>query len=199
MHPDTRSTETPGHGGARDLGAALVRRWPLAAGLLAALVLFLTGGTGAQARAGLATAVVIAVSCYLAAAASSRPWMAWAWIPGAVVVVVVARLLDVDPVLLNAVAAVALVAVGLLRGAARPETARQTAALVGYGLLVLAALSLGPGPGLVVAAGTLIGHGGWDLWHLTRRRGVVSPSLAEACVALDVPIGLAVLVVAVLA
>jgi hypothetical protein len=34
----------------------------------------------------------------------------------------------------------------------------------------------------------------WDLWHLRRHRDVVSPSLTEACVALDVPLGLAVLV-----
>ena len=43
---------------------------------------------------------------------------------------------------------------------------------------------------------TLIAHGAWDLWHLRRHRDLVSPSLAEACVALDVPLGLAVLVVA---
>jgi len=42
----------------------------------------------------------------------------------------------------------------------------------------------------------LIAHGGWDLWHLRRHRDLVSPSLAEACVALDVPLGLAVLLVA---
>jgi TRAP-type C4-dicarboxylate transport system permease small subunit len=49
---------------------------------------------------------------------------------------------------------------------------------------------------LVVVALTLIAHGAWDVWHLRRHRDLVSPSLAEACIALDVPLGLAVLVVA---
>ena len=53
-----------------------------------------------------------------------------------------------------------------------------------------------PALGLVVVALTLIAHGVWDVWHLRRHRDLVSPSLAEACIALDVPLGLAVLVVA---
>jgi hypothetical protein len=51
-----------------------------------------------------------------------------------------------------------------------------------------------PTAGLVVVALTLVAHGIWDIWHLRRHRDLVSPSLAEACVALDVPLGLAVLV-----
>jgi TRAP-type C4-dicarboxylate transport system permease small subunit len=66
-----------------------------------------------------------------------------------------------------------------------------------YGALVLVALALPPGAGLVVAALALLGHGAWDVWHLRRHRDQVSPSLAEACVALDVPAGLAVLALAV--
>ncbi len=172
---------------------ALARRWPLAVGALAALAIVLTGGAG---RDDLALVGTIAVSCYLAAAAFSRPWMAWAWIVPASVLVVVARLLEVSPVLAAGVVSVALVVVGIVRGASRPELALQTAGLVGYGVLVLTALALGPGPGLIVAALALLGHGMWDVWHLLRHRGVVSPSLAEACVALDVPVALAALTAA---
>jgi len=173
--------------------AAVARRWPLAVGLLAAAALVLSGPATA---ADLAMVVVIAVSCYVAAAAFSRPWMAWVWVLAGTVLVVAARLLDVSPVLVNGVAAVALIGVGVVRGVARPALARQTVGLVLYGLLVLLALAITPGAGLVLAALTLIGHGAWDLWHLRRHRDQVSPSLAEACVALDVPAGLAVLVLA---
>jgi hypothetical protein len=172
---------------------ALVRRWPVAVGLLAAVALVLGGSAD---REGVAMVVVIAVSCYLAAAAFGRPWMAWAWCAVATVLVVAARLLDVSPTLVNGLAAVALVVVGVVRGVARPALARQTAGLVLYGVLVLVALAIAPGAGLVLAALTLIGHGAWDLWHLRRHRDQVSPSMAEACVALDVPAGLAVLVLA---
>jgi hypothetical protein len=99
-------------------------------------------------------------------------------------------------VLVNGVAAVALLVVGVLRGVARTALGRQTVGLVVYGLLALLALALPPGPGLALAAVTLIGHGAWDLWHLRRHRDQVSPSLAEACMALDAPAGLAVLVLA---
>jgi len=58
----------------------------------------------------------------------------------------------------------------------------------------MSALLLAPTVGLVVVALTFIGHGVWDLWHLRAHRDLVSPSLAEACVALDVPVGLAVLI-----
>ncbi|HWN25881.1 MAG TPA: hypothetical protein VNP37_02860 [Actinomycetospora sp.] len=172
--------------------ADVARRWPIAVGLLAAAALVLGGST----REDVAMVVVIAVSCYLAAAAFARPWMAWVWCLPASALVVVARLLDLSPVLLNGLAAVVLLVVGVVRGVARPALARQTAGLVVYGVLVLVALAIAPGAGLVLAALTLIGHGAWDLWHLRRHRDQVSPSLAEACVALDVPAGLAVLVLA---
>jgi hypothetical protein len=173
--------------------AALARRWPVVVGLLAAVAVVLTGG---EEAGDLAMVIVIAASCYVAAAAFSRPWMAWVWVAAASALVVVARLLDLSPVLVNGVAAVALLVVGVLRGVARPALGRQTVGLVVYGLLALLALALPPGPGLALAAVTLIGHGAWDLWHLRRHRDQVSPSLAEACVALDAPAGLAVLVLA---
>ena len=87
-----------------------------------------------------------------------------------------------------------LVVLGLLRGAARPALTLETAGLLLFGAIAVAALLLAPTAGLVVAALTLAGHGIWDVWHLRRHRDLVSPSLAEACVALDVPLGLAVLV-----
>ncbi|GAA4941400.1 hypothetical protein EV188_113120 [Actinomycetospora succinea] len=186
----TTSSHAPHTHGA--LGA-VARRWPVAVGLLAAAAMVLAGPATA---ADLAMVVVLAASCYVAAAAFSRPWMAWVWVAVGSVLVVASRLLAISPTLVNAVAGAALLVLGVVRGVARPALARQTAGFVVYGLLALVALALPPGPGLVLAALTLVGHGAWDLWHLRRHRDQVSPSLAEACVALDVPAGLAVLVLA---
>ena len=171
---------------------ALVHRWPSAAGLLAAVVLFLTGVD----RPSVALTVAAAATCYVAAAAFALPWMAWAWIPMSVVVVTAGAVAGVDPLVATAGSAAVLVALGLLRGAARPALTLEVAGLLLYGAVAVGALLLAPTAGLVVVALTLVAHGIWDLWHLRRHRDVVSPSLAEACVALDVPLGLAVLVAA---
>jgi hypothetical protein len=134
--------------------SALMHRWPSAVGFLAAVGAFLAGVD----RVSVALVVAIAATCYVAAAAFSLPWMAWAWIPLSFVVVFAGALVELDPLVGTAGAAAVLVVIGLL------------------------------------VALTLVAHGVWDLWHLRRHRDLVSPSLAEACVALDVPLGLAVLV-----
>lgn len=170
--------------------SSLAHRWPSAVGLLAAVGLFLPGTDPAA----VALVVVIAATCYVAAAAFSLPWMAWAWIPLSFLVVLAGALVDLDPLVAAAGSAAALVVVGLLRGAARPALTLEVAGLLLYGSVALGALLLAPTAGLVVVALTLVAHGVWDLWHLRRHRDLVSPSLAEACVALDVPLGLAVLV-----
>ncbi len=120
--------------------------------------------------------------------------MAWAWIPVSVVIVFAAAPLGIDPIAATAGSAAVLVALGLLRATARPALTLETAGLLIYGAVAVAALLLTPTAGLAMAALTLVGHGAWDLWHLRRHRGLVSPSLSEACAALDVPLGLAVLV-----
>ncbi|GAA4861312.1 hypothetical protein GCM10023203_05870 [Actinomycetospora straminea] len=191
----THGTTHPAHASDGSLLRALARRWPIAVGLLAAAASVLTGPNSA---ADPALIVVIAASCYVAAAAFARPWTAWAWVGVATVLVVAARLLDVSPVLVNVVTGTALVVLGVVRGVARHALRRQTAGFVGYGLVALVALALPAGPGLVLAALTLMAHGVWDLWHLRRHRDQVPPALAEACIALDVPAGLAMLVLAVL-
>ncbi len=170
----------------------LIHRWPSAVGLLAAVALFLTG----MDRTSVAVTVAAAATCYLAAAAFALPWMAWAWIPMSVVVVTAGAVAGVDPIAATAVSAAVLLVLGLLRGAARPALTLELAGVLLYGAFAVGALLLAPTAGLVVVALTLVAHGIWDLWHLRRHRDVVSPSLAEACVALDVPLGLAVLVAA---
>jgi len=170
----------------------LAHRWPTAVGLIAAVAIFLESPD----RAEVALVAAIAATCYVAAATFALPWMAWVWIPIGFVVVAAGRLVGLHPLVATGVTAVALVAVGLLRTRTRPGVTLETAGLLLYGALAVLALLLAPAVGLVVVALTLIAHGAWDLWHLRRHRELVSPSLAEACVALDVPLGLAVLVVA---
>ena len=172
--------------------AHLAHRWPTVVGLLAAVAMYLTN-TDPLA---IALVVAIAATCYVAAAVFALPWMAWAWIPLAFVVVVAGHLVGLDPVAATATAAAVLVAVGLLRGTTRPAVTLETAGLLIYGAVAVGALLLAPPVGLVVVALTLVAHGIWDVWHLRRHRDLVSPSLAEACIALDVPLGLAVLVAA---
>ncbi|MDN5918771.1 MAG: hypothetical protein L0I76_27380 [Pseudonocardia sp.] len=167
---------------------ALLRRWPTVVGLLAALAAFLGGAD----RTTLGIAVAIAATCYLAASALERPWAAWAAIPGCGLAVVVGRLLGADPLTTLAVIAVALVVVGLITRASRAALSAEATALLAYGGLTVIALAIAPTVGLVLVAVTLIAHAVWDVVHL-RRRVVVPPSLAEICIALDVSLGLTVL------
>jgi hypothetical protein len=168
---------------------ALVRHWPSIAGLLAAVSAFLVGPD----RTTVGIVVAIAATCYLTAAALSRPWTAWAAIPVCSALVVVGRLLGAAPLTTLAVTAAVLVVVGVLvRASRRALTAEAVGTLV-YGGVAAIGLGLAPTAGLVLVALALIAHGAWDVWHL-RRKVVVPGSLAEFCVALDVPLGLAVLV-----
>ncbi len=166
-------------------GRGLRHRWPAALGLgVAVLVL----ATGAADRDTLATAVTAAAVCYLAAAALGRPWVAWASIAGASLVVVASEAVGLGRWAGLGLTALVLVAVGLLRGAPRP-TLTQSAALVGFGGLAVVALAIEPRAGLVLAGLTLAGHAVWDAVHYHRDE-VVPRSLAEACMLLDVALGL---------
>ncbi|KAE8762898.1 hypothetical protein GB883_17010 [Georgenia thermotolerans] len=164
---------------------ALLRRWPSALGLGVATLLL---ATGAAERDTLAITVTAAAVCYLAAAALGRPWVAWASIAGASLVLVVGELAGLPWWVGLALTGLALVVVGLWRGAPRP-TLVQAAALLGFGALAVVALIVEPRAGLVLAGLTLAGHAFWDAIH-HRRDQVVSRSLAEACMLLDVPLGL---------
>ena len=77
----------------------LAHRWPTAVGALAAVGMILAGPN----RIAVALVVAIATTCYVAAAVFARPWMAWAWIPIAFVVVVAGKLVDVEPMVATGV------------------------------------------------------------------------------------------------
>ncbi|MDG4789325.1 hypothetical protein O7626_25945 [Micromonospora sp. WMMD1102] len=179
---------------------AALRRWPSLLGLataasllgLAVAVPKLVFGAGHEA---VAIVVCVAALCYLSAAALGRPWVAWAAIGGASVLVTVSKIAGLAWWGVFGVAAVALVAVGLLRRVPGPAFTAQVAALVGYGGLAVATGWLPSRTGLVLVGLLLASHGIWDLVHYRRDR-VVSRSLAECCMLLDVPLGLGAVVLA---
>lgn len=181
-------TNIPTHDRASTGARALLSRWPSLLGLVAAVAVLLAGAD----RTTVGIIVAVAAVCYLAAAALDRPWAAWAAIPATMVVISGGGLLEVQPLVSLAVLAAVLVGIGLVTRAPPVALTAQGVAVLVYGGLVVVGLAIAPTVGLVLVAVTLVGHGGWDVLHL--RRGIVVPgSLAEACVALDVPLGLAVL------
>jgi hypothetical protein len=163
---------------------AILHRGPSALGLAVA-ALQLARGPDTET---VATVIGVAVVCYLGAAALDRRWVAWA---GCVVVsgvVVASQAIGLSWWAVSGLVALALVVAGLLLGVPRAPLAAQTAALLGYGGVAVAALFLSPRVGLVLAGLALTGHSGWDVLHY-RRNQVVHRSLAEFCVLLDVPLG----------
>jgi hypothetical protein len=184
------STSTTTEGAPRAQG--ILHRWPSALGLtIAALQLASDPDTET-----VATVIGVAVVCYLGAAALDRRWVAWAGCVVVSLVLVASQAVGVAWWAVGGGVALALVVAGLLLGVPRPPLAAQTAALIGYGGVAVAALFLAPGVGLALAGVALVGHSVWDVIHY-RRNQVVHRSLAEFCVLLDVPLGVGAVVLAI--
>ncbi|MEV0731630.1 hypothetical protein [Polymorphospora sp. NPDC050346] len=191
MDTSVNSTVSAGTRAGAARWSAVLHRWPSVLGLAAATTMLATGAS----RETLSVIVSVAALCYLGAAAFDRPWMGWAGVGAAPVVIVVSELAGLPWWSGLAVAAGGLVVVGLVGGVPRPPLTAQALALLGYGGLAVAALFLPPQVGLVLAGLVLTAHGVWDVIHY-RRDQVVPRSLAEFCVLLDVPLGLGFLVLA---
>lgn len=169
----------------------VLHRWPSVLGLAAAVGSLATGSD----HEGVAITLTVAAVCYLSAAALGKPWIAWPAILGGTLVVTVSELVGLPWWSGLAVVAVALVVIGLIRRAPRLALTAETVGLVGFGAAAVTALFLAPRVGLVVAGLALASHAVWDAVHL-RRKLVVSPSMAEFCIFLDVPLGLGVIILA---
>jgi hypothetical protein len=170
----------------------LSHRWPSALGLAAAgLQLALDPDTET-----IATVIGVAALCYLGAAALNRRWVAWAGCVAFSVVVAASQVIGLAWWVAGGVVALALVVAGLILRVPRPALTAQTAALIGYGGVAVAALFLAPRAGLVLAGIALAGHAVWDVNHYRRNR-VVDRSLAEFCMLLDVPLGVGAIILAV--
>ena len=169
----------------------LLHHWPSLLGLLAAGFQIATGAT----RETVAITVSVATLCYLGAAALNRPWVAWAGLIWGSAVVTIGELTGLVWWGAIGIAAAALVATGMFLRVPRPALTAQTAALLGFGGSAVAALFLAPRVGMVLAGLALASHAIWDVVHW-RRNAVVPRSLAEFCVWLDVPLGVALIVLA---
>jgi len=164
----------------------------VAIGLLGAAFAAIAGAN----RETVVISLLVALLCYLAAAALGVKWVAWAAIPVASALVVAGALIGIEPWFVLGGVAIALVIVGLVARASRTALAAQSLALVAYGGIALIGLALSPAVGAVLASLTLMAHAVWDVIHY-RRNAVVSRSLAEACIAFDVLLGLAAIVLVV--
>lgn len=143
-----------------------------------------------------ALVLVVAALGYIATAVLDRQGLIWAVVAAEMVAVVVLRVVDVDPVPVLAVVAVALALLGAVRHRWGPSRFERlypwftalflVAGLVGaYADPVLAATIVGT---------ALIGHAVWDAvhWH---EDAVVSRAFAEWCGTLDLLLGVGVLVI----
>ncbi len=133
------------------------------------------------------TATGIATLCYVAAAAVGVRWLAWLFIPVAVLVSIFGDMLPFGPwwAVLAGVGAL-LLGIGLLRR--KRATLAQAAAMVGYFGLGVLGLFVAPRLGLAIAGLALAAHAGWDWWHY-RRDVVVARSFALWCIGLDLTAG----------
>lgn len=170
---------------------ALLNRWPTLLGLAAAAQVIVTGAGVDSA----AIVVLVATVCYLAAAATGRPWVGWAALPGAVILVVAGEVLGLETWVTLGAAAAALLVVGLVLAVNRTVLGAEAAGVLLYGGVATVALFLPSTAGMLVVGATLALHALWDAAHLWRR-AVVPGSLAEFCIFLDVPVGATLIVLA---
>lgn len=191
MMSTNRSATAAADGTARGRRPALAY-WPAALGLAAAMFQIATGvATGA-----VAITVAAAASCYLAAAALGRPWIGWAAIPVASIVVIVSEIAGIPWWVGLAGFAAILVVVGVLRRAQVRSLSAQGLAMLGFGGVAVVAVLVSPRLGLALAGLALASHAAWDYVHW-RRNTVVPRSLAEFCFVLDIPFGVAAIVLAI--
>lgn len=147
----------------------------------------IAGGTWQDAVAeDPATAVGVAVLCYLAAAVTGVRWTGWLVALLASAIPVASELLDTPRWIPFALVGVVLAGIGLARG--RRATWPQAAAMVGFFGIATVALFLEPRLGLALAGLALASHAVWDVLHY-RRDVVVNRSLALWCIGLDLTLG----------
>lgn len=176
-----------------------VRTWALLAwvalGAATGVLAILPGDDGEGLTSMQPTTVIgIAVLGYLAAAVAGRRWVGWVGAWTFAVLVVLAGLLDFPRTVVFVASGVILTGVGLVL---RPRlTVPQALAAAGYLGVALVALLLAPRVGLAIAGLALATHVVWDVLHF-RRDAVVNRSLALWCIGLDLVVGGACVVAAV--
>ena len=176
------------------VAALLQERWPtLFAIALAALTASDPGSVG-----GLSEALLLFALGYLAAAVIGRRRATWVVALVGVGALAALRLQGwVEPWVVIAVAALAFVLWGAMRGRMWPPgtLAVETAGMVLFAAIALAAVSVEQDLGLYLVAAGWAGHAAWDFAHW-RANKVVSRSFAEWCGVFDLLGAVGILVVA---
>jgi hypothetical protein len=174
----------------------LRRRWPT--WLAIALTALTAGGdsSGGDSLEGLSDALLVFALNYLILAVLQRRRATWVVATVVTSALVALRFQDwVDPSAVLLAAALAFVLWGAVRGQLqRPGALRlETAGMLGFGALALAALSVDRELGRYLLAAGWLGHAAWDFAHY-RADKVVSRSFAEWCAVVDLLGGVAILV-----
>ena len=173
----------------------MTRRWPTAVGLvlggcLVAVVLLQDEPDFAPPIAGMA-------GIYLAAYALDRPAAAWVAFPALSAVMVLLEALDLDAATgMTTVAVLLWVWAAAAGGTAdRRLFTLQTAGLVAFCVVTMLAALAQPRLGIALAGVGFVAHGLWDAYHFRIDR-VVHRSWSEACLVVDLPVGVALVAVA---
>lgn len=169
----------------------LLARWPTVLGLLA----LLANATGNLSSHDTAFIIILASTCYLAAAALGSRASGWVMVGVVSAAVVLARLTGLDPTVTVLVIGLAFSGYGFLRPgvADRRDVVGMTVAFVVFSGVGLAAMMSGPLLATLLAASAAVGHGVLDVVYFLRQR-VVLRSLAEACFVLDLGLAAVLLV-----
>jgi hypothetical protein len=183
--------------------AGLADRWPTALAIVAvAFSIALMALTDREVEL-FGPSVVLMAGIYLMAYALGPPWTAWVAFAVLSVVMSVLQVLDnqdvswADPF----VGIVVVVALLWLWTVARrrftdPGTfGVQTAGLVVFGAVTLICAAVSPRLGTALAGVGFLAHGLWDAYHF-RANKVVHRSWSEFCAVIDIPTGVALIVVA---
>lgn len=159
---------------------------PLAAGVVAAVVV--------GAEGGIPSALMVCAAIYLVAAAAGRPAAAWWGLAGAIPLVGLGAVLGEEWVSLVALGVAQLVVfvAGLVRGRwhERQNLLQVVAAAVFAALAIAAAAGTPVVAATIVIAG-LLAHGVWDVVH-HRADAVVARSYSAFCAGLDFALAVAV-------
>jgi hypothetical protein len=183
--------------------ARLTDRWPTALAIVTvAFAIGLMALVDNEAEL-FGPSVTVMAGIYMLAYVLDRPWTAWvafAVMSAVMSVLQVLHGLDVswaDPF----VGIVVVVALLWLAAIARrrftdPETfSLQTAGMVVFGAITLICAATDPRLGAAVAGAGFLAHGLWDAYHF-RIGKVVHRSWSEFCAVIDIPTGIALIVVA---
>ena len=121
----SQSTGTPA---STRRSSSIWQHWPVAVGVLGAAF----AAIASPDRETVVISLLVALICYLAAAALGLRWVAWAAIPVASALVVAGALIGIEPWFVLGGVAIALLIVGLVARASRTALAAQSLALVAY-------------------------------------------------------------------